>query len=100
MILREVREQRLAESEMRNTLNSIRRVLKFIQDHGIPIDDEEIKNSLSEIYEAVNSNIGMRQKLELSLPIIPLLLNYKFELDMGVDLAVLWRDLSNQFKGK
>jgi hypothetical protein len=36
--------------------------------------------------------------LELSLPIIPFLLEYKIDIDAGVDLGTIWKELMERAK--
>ena len=74
-------------------MDSIRRALKRIQEIGLPVDDEDLVRSLDQIYHAVNSDLPFQQKLELSIPIVPLLLQYKIELGAAVDLGAAWEEL-------
>ena len=79
-------------------LNAIRRALKHIQDMGLPVSDEGLEKSLADIYQAINSDFTLQEKLEISLPIIPLLLEYKVELGAGVDLEGAWKELVRRVK--
>jgi hypothetical protein len=92
-ILKEIQQGRIEQGQLQRTVDSIRRALKRIQEVGLPVDDEELTESLNQIYRAVNSDLSFRQKLELSIPIIPLLLEYKIELGAGVDLGAAWEEL-------
>ena len=92
-IRKEIRQQRIEQGEMQNALDAIRRVLKHIHEAGLPVADDAIKQSLADIYQTVNSDIGLRQQLELSLPVIPFLLEYKIGLDERVDLGAVWKKL-------
>jgi hypothetical protein len=92
-ILKEIRRGRVEQGQLQRTIDSIRRALKNIQDVGLPVDDEELGKSLDEIYRAVNSDLTFQQKLELSIPIIPLLLEYKIELGAEVDFGAVWEEL-------
>lgn len=92
----EIRQGRMAQGQMQNTLKTIRLALRHIQETGLPLADEEIKGSLADIYQAVNSDLDFQQQLELSLPVIPFLLEYKIGLGAGVDLGAVWRELMNR----
>lgn len=92
-ILKEIRQGRIEQGQLQRTVDSIRRALKRIQEIGLPIDDEDLARSLDQIYHAVNSDLPFQQKLELSIPIVPLLLGYKIELGAAVDLGGVWEEL-------
>jgi hypothetical protein len=91
-ILAEMRQQRFEQGEMQRMLDAVRRVLRHIQETGLPVADPAIEQSLADIYQAVNSNLSLGQQLELSVPIIPSLLEYKISLDAGVDLEAIWKE--------
>ena len=88
----EVRQGHVEQGQAQSTLDAICKALKHIQQAGLPVADDTIKQSLVDIYQAVNSDLGFRQQLELSLPVIPFLLEYKIGLDAGVDLGVVWKE--------
>jgi len=97
-ILVAIQQQRFVQTELQSTLNAVRRTLKHIQVAGLPIADHEIQQTLADIYQAVNSNQDFQQQLELSIPIIPLLLEYKIGLDAGVDLGAVWKELIERIR--
>jgi hypothetical protein len=74
MILEDVRQGRIEQGEIQNGLDAIRKVLQHIHTTTLPIADTAVKKSLDDIYQAVNSNLNFHQQLELSLPVIPFLL--------------------------
>ena len=89
----EIQQGRLEQTEIQHALDAIRQVLGYIQRTGLPIADEKVKQSLADIYQAVNSDLNFQQQLELSLPVIPFLLEYKIGLGGGVDLGAVWKEL-------
>ena len=96
MILEDVRQGRIEQGEIQNGLDAIRKVLQHIHTTTLPIADTAVKKSLDDIYQAVNSNLNFHQQLELSLPVIPFLLEYKIGLDAGVDLGAVWKELGER----
>lgn len=97
-ILQEVQGGRIEQGELTRMLDAIRRALKHIQEVGLSVNDERLEKSLSDIYQAINSDSRLHEKVELSLPIIPLLLEYKVELGAGVDLEGVWKELVRRVK--
>jgi hypothetical protein len=97
-VLEEIHQQRMEQGEIQSILDAIRRALKHVQEAGLPVDDPAIRQSLADIYEAVNSDLSFRQQLELSIPVIPFLIEYKVGLDAGVDLGAVWRELVERAK--
>ena len=92
-ILSAVQHGRVEQGEIQRTLDAVRRALKQILTEGIAIDDGEVKKALEDIYKSVNSDLDTHQQLELSLPIIPFLLEYKLGIDANVDLEAVWKEL-------
>jgi hypothetical protein len=70
---------------MQATLEDLRRAMRVMLNRGIPMDTE-LRTAIADLTEAVESSLSLDQKLELALPLIPLLLNYKIELGAGSDL--------------
>jgi len=92
-IFEEIHQGRIEQGEVQRTVDSTRRVVKYILDKGVKIDDPEITKSLAEIYQSVNSSLTFEQQFELTLPVIPFLINYKLSLGAGVDLGAVWKEL-------
>jgi hypothetical protein len=96
-IIGAVNQGRIEQGEVARALESIRRVLKYAQESDA-VADQELKHTLAEIYQSVNSNLGFQQQFELSLPVIPFLLDYKVNLGAGVDLGAMWQELLNRIR--
>ena len=95
----EIRQGRVEQGQMENTLDAIRRTLQHVQEVGLPVADEDVKQSLADIYRSVNSDLDFRQQLELSLPVIPFLLQYRVGFEAGVDLREVWKELASIIGG-
>lgn len=91
-IIGAVNQGRLEQGEVAQAVESIRKVLKYVQESN-EVTDQGIKYTLDEIYQSVNSNLSFQQQFELSLPVIPFLLDYKVNLGAGVDLGAMWQEL-------
>lgn len=71
----------------------------MILNHGVPMD-AELRAAVTDLTEAVESSLSLDQKLELALPLVPFLLNYKIELGAGseVDLHDVADDLGRHWR--
>jgi hypothetical protein len=98
-ILEEVHQGRIEQGEIQHALDAVRRVFKHIIETGVKINDPQISKALADIYQSVNSNLCLEEKFELSIPIIPLLLNYQLSLGGAVDLQAVWKELISRFTG-
>jgi len=96
-ILREMQQQRIEQGETQGLLEAIRRVLGYVLKAGLPAD-AETKKRLDEIYQAITSDMSFRQKLELSLPIIPFLLEYHAEVEAGVDIGAAVQEFQEHLR--
>jgi hypothetical protein len=97
-VLAAVQEGRLEQGEMRATLDALRRAMRVVVQRGLPMDDE-LRAAVADLTEAVESRLSVERKLELALPLLPLL-TYKIELGVGsdVDLHALWDDIRARWK--
>jgi hypothetical protein len=84
-VLAAAQQGRLAQAEMQATLADLRRAMQIILNQGSPMPPE-LRTAIADLTEAVESSLSLDQKLELALPLVPLLLNYKIELGAGSDL--------------
>lgn len=96
-ILAAVQQGRLEQGEMRRALDAIRRAIRVAMARGLPMD-AELRAAVADLTEAVKSSLRLERKLELSLPLVPLLLDYKIELgvESEVDLHDVWDELRRQ----
>jgi hypothetical protein len=55
----------------------------------------ELRQTLDEVTEILRADVDLRTGLELTVPLIPLLLSYKTTLEAGagLDLRQAWEDL-------
>jgi hypothetical protein len=100
-VLTAVHQGRIEQGEVLRTLDAIRRVIRYNQ----ALDSEqcgEIRDLSKKANKAIKSRMSVNQKLELTLPLLPAFLNYKFEVVKGseLDLEILrseilevWNDL-------
>ena len=83
---------------MANSVEAVVTTLANIQQQGLPIDDAELEQALADIYREIVSNLSLQQQFELTLPVIPFLLEYKLALGAGVDLGAVWQELVARVK--
>jgi hypothetical protein len=98
-VLEAVQQGRLAQGEMLAALTDLRQAMKVVLNRGAPMDPE-LRAAMQDLIEAVESSLSLDQKLELALPLVPLLLNYKIELTAGseLDLHDLWDELQRRWQ--
>jgi len=97
-VLEAVQQGRLEQGEMQGTLDALRRAMRAAMERGLPMD-AELRRAVADLSEAVESRLDLARKLELSLPLLPLL-TYKIELGVGstVDLHDLWDELRRRWE--
>lgn len=98
-IRQEIRLGRVEQAQVANTVETVRKALKYFLATETTTD-AEIKQTLDDIYQAVNGNLDFQQQLELTLPVIPFLLEYKVGLGVGVDLGAVWQELQARIRGR
>ncbi|NUM44676.1 MAG: hypothetical protein HUU38_08200 [Anaerolineales bacterium] len=94
-----INQGKIEQKEMQETLNAIVRMLQAVQENQSELSSE-IHHGVSQIQEAVKSDLSLQQKLEYTLPLVPMFLNYKIELsaENSVDLNAVWQELQNRWK--
>lgn len=97
-IMNALQESKLVQSEMTETLQSIERTLLIMRKYNARLD-KQVREAVDDLTQAVESNLGVQQKFELALPIVPFFLDYKVELGTGsdVDLNKVWDDLKERW---
>jgi hypothetical protein len=78
-------------------VDGIRRALIHVQSRQLPELDAEVRRVLDEVTEVVRADADLRTGLELAIPLVPLMLSYKLNLDLGggLDLRQLWENLTD-----
>jgi len=105
-VLAGLQEARLDDAqvrqELRGTLDAVRRALIHMQAQQLPALDAEVKRALDEVTEIVCAGVDLRTGLELTVPLIPLLLSYRTTLEAGtgLDLRQVWRNLIDWARSK
>lgn len=87
---------RLSEAEMHETLNAVHETLAALQQQGVSLPGQQA------VAEAIDSpTLEVKHKLKVTLPIIPLLLGYEGELELGsgVNLETVWERLAAKVRG-
>jgi hypothetical protein len=95
-ILDVLEADRLSDAEMRDTLNAIHGTLTALQQQAGLLPGEQ---ALAEVIKA--PTLGIKHKLKVTIPIIPLLLGYEGELELGseMNLEAAWRKLVARIQG-
>lgn len=97
-ILDAFENNQIDEAEMNATVEAVRQALIKIEEQGKNIIPEQEK-----LVEAVNApQFNVKHKLKMTIPVVPLLLNYEteFELGGGLNLEGVWNNLKNRFSRK
>ena len=89
----------IQQEDMKNALDIILQAVAILQPSQHKISSE-IENSLRGASLALDSDLNLQGKLELTLPIIPLLLDYKVEVAAAniIDLNKMWEDLKRKWR--
>jgi hypothetical protein len=53
------------------------------QKREFPTTDQRLRDAIAEVTEVVKADADLNTGLELSIPLVPLLLDYKVNLDLG-----------------
>jgi len=96
-ILEEIRLGRVEQNNLRRIIDATARSMKYVMNHGVKVNDPEVAKSLASIQQSVDNGLSLEQQLELTLPLIPFLLEYKVNLGKGVDLREMWEELLARF---
>jgi hypothetical protein len=72
-----------------------RRAFINLQARELPAMDQRLRDAIAEVTEIVKADADVSTGLELSIPLIPLLLDYKVNLDLGggLDLRQWWEQV-------
>jgi hypothetical protein len=86
-ILDAIHDGQIEQGEISRTLDAIRRALRFMQKQDSNLS-KEMTEQVKKANEIVDSKIDLQQKVELTIPILPLFLSYKAEFGVGNDVEI------------
>lgn len=95
-ILESIEISSVAADELDFHLNSIDAQLQKSQGQLHRLFSSELAEGVRQIEQA-RVNVDTKHKLELSIPLVPLLVRYKTELSLGTDVVQVWDDLKRRF---
>lgn len=98
-----VQQDALTADELDRHLSVLRLALQEVHDHTALIADRQLAEGVDAARRlAEDPSLDAHHKLEVTIPIIPLLLDYKFETELGsrANLVTLWEALKAKVQGK
>lgn len=98
-----VQQNMLTAEELERHLHVIRQALQELHDRVTGAADLDLAAGVEAARQlAEDPSLDARHKLEVTIPIIPLLLDYKFETELGsrANLVALWEALKAKVQGK
>jgi hypothetical protein len=102
-ILHAIDAKTLSEHELRNTLTVFRDTLKEIRRREAILADRDLTDKLGSVSEAIEApRLDAKNKLKVTVPIIPLLLSYEGEIELGcgMNLEAAWQRLITKVRGE
>lgn len=98
IIISALEANHISEVELESLLKGIHQALTTAERKGL-----FISTSQKEIAQVIDDpSLGIKHKVKVSIPIIPLFLDYEAELDLGAEfnLKLLWEKWKNKFQKK
>lgn len=96
-ILNAVEKNQLNEAEMAEAIGAIQQTLTEMRQRGAALPEH------AELEETISApHLDVKHKLKFSIPIVPLLLEYEGEVELGsgVNLESVWNRLADKFRRK
>lgn len=96
-VLNAVENNRLPEAEMLNIVEGTQQMINKLEQRGITLPSNQ--QELAELIKA--PEIDTKHRLKIFIPIIPILLSYEGELELGsgINLKAVWQKLLVRCKG-
>lgn len=101
-ILDAIQQNAIAADELDRHLAVIRAALVEVQAQSAQIADQQLAASAGDVLRlADDPSLDAKHKIEVAIPLIPLLVDYKFELELGskVNLVAVWEALKAKVAG-
>lgn len=102
-IVEVVQQGALTADELERHLSVVQRALQEAHDHTAHMADRDLAAGVAAARRlAEDPSLDARHKLEVTIPIIPLLLEYKFETELGsrANLVALWEALKAKVQSR
>lgn len=105
-LLAMVRSLRINEAEsdreLRAIVDGLRRTILHLQARRLPEADDRLRPLLDDLAQAFKVDTDVQTGLELTIPIIPLLLDFKASVDLSgdMDLRQAWDELAARLKAQ
>ncbi len=96
-LLIEVHQNKVEQELARRTVAEVQKAIEQIRSQGLPTTDPAIRKALESLADK-GSSLDFNQQFELSLPVIPFLLEYKVSLGGGVELGAVWDELCQRIQ--
>ena len=96
VLLEELEIGRIDFKQHQEILSAVQTALSDLQKHGAFSENPALKSAMGGFSESLDSpKLDLTNKLKLSIPIIPFLLNYETEMALknGINLKTLWQAL-------
>lgn len=93
---------RVAESELQDTLMALQQLLAEIRERKTTEKEPALSAAVERVSEAVAApTLDVKHKLKIAAPIIPMVLSYEGEIDLGsrLDLEATWKRLIAKIRG-
>jgi len=87
----------MSEAEMRRVIDTVEQILVVLQQRGVVLPSQQL---VAEVIAA--PTLDVKHKLKVTFPIIPLIIGYEGELELGskLNLEALWQRLVARVRGK
>lgn len=95
-VLNAVEANQLPEAEMLQIVEGTQQMINKLEQRGIDLPLNQ--QAVVELIKA--PEIDTKHRLKIFLPIIPILLSYEGELELGIDLKAVWKNLLTRFQGE
>ena len=92
-MLNAIELNRLAETEMKQLLDGTHQTFAWVKKHGGDLPNRrEVENALSD------TSLDVKHKVKLAIPIIPMVLDYEVEIELGsgFNLGEVWYSLKKR----
>ena len=98
-----IEAEHVSESELQETLTAVQDVLAEIRQRQVVLAEPSLVGEVEHLSEVVEApSLDVKNKLKVTVPIIPLLLSYEGEIELGsgLNLEAAWQQLVAKARGE